>query len=28
VTEGQDDGEVAQRFLRQVGLLRPVGDDS
>jgi osmoprotectant transport system substrate-binding protein len=27
VTEGQDDGEVAQRFLRQVGLLRPVGSD-
>jgi osmoprotectant transport system substrate-binding protein len=27
VTEGQDDGEVAQRFLRQVGLLRPVGSN-
>jgi osmoprotectant transport system substrate-binding protein len=27
VTEGQDDGEVAQRFLRQVGLLRPIGSD-
>ena len=28
VTEGQDDGEVAARFLRQAGLLRPLGDDS
>jgi osmoprotectant transport system substrate-binding protein len=27
VTEGQDDGEVAQRFLRDVGLLRPIGSD-
>lgn len=27
VTEGQDDGEVAERFLRQVGLLRPIGSD-
>ena len=27
VTEGQDDGEVAERFLRQVGLLRPVDSD-
>jgi osmoprotectant transport system substrate-binding protein len=24
VTEGQDDGDVAQRFLREVGLLRPI----
>jgi glycine betaine/choline ABC-type transport system substrate-binding protein len=24
VTEGQDDGEVAERFLRQAGLLRPI----
>jgi osmoprotectant transport system substrate-binding protein len=28
VTEGQDDGEVAQRFLRDVGLLRPIGSDN
>jgi osmoprotectant transport system substrate-binding protein len=28
VTEGQDDGEVAQRFLREVGLLRPIGSDN
>jgi glycine betaine/choline ABC-type transport system substrate-binding protein len=27
VTEGQDDGEVAQRFLRDVGLLRPIDFD-
>ena len=27
VTEGQDDGEVAQGFLRDVGLLRPIGSD-
>jgi osmoprotectant transport system substrate-binding protein len=27
VTEGQDDGDVAQRFLRDVGLLRPIDDD-
>jgi osmoprotectant transport system substrate-binding protein len=27
VTEGQDDGEVAARFLREVGLLRPIGSD-
>ena len=27
VTEGQDDGEVAERFLRQVGLMRPIGSD-
>lgn len=27
VTEGQDDGEVAARFLRQAGLLRPIGSD-
>jgi osmoprotectant transport system substrate-binding protein len=27
VTEGQDDGEVAERFLREVGLLRPIGSD-
>ena len=27
VTEGQDDGEVAQRFLREAGLLRPIDDD-
>jgi osmoprotectant transport system substrate-binding protein len=28
VTEGQDDGEVAERFLRDVGLLRPIGSDN
>jgi osmoprotectant transport system substrate-binding protein len=28
VTEGQDDGEVAARFLRQAGLLRPIGSDN
>jgi osmoprotectant transport system substrate-binding protein len=28
VTEGQDDGEVAQRFLRDVGLLRPIDSDN
>jgi hypothetical protein len=27
VTEGQDDGEVAARFLRTAGLLRPLGSD-
>ena len=27
VTNGQDDGEVARRFLRQVGLLGPIGAD-
>lgn len=27
VTEGQDDGEVSARFLRQAGLLRPIGSD-
>jgi osmoprotectant transport system substrate-binding protein len=27
VTEGQDDGEVAARFLREAGLLRPLGSD-
>jgi osmoprotectant transport system substrate-binding protein len=27
VTEGQDDGEVAARFLREAGLLRPIGSD-
>jgi osmoprotectant transport system substrate-binding protein len=25
VTQGQDDGDVARRFLRQVGLLEPIG---
>jgi osmoprotectant transport system substrate-binding protein len=25
VTAGQDDGDVARRFLRQVGLLDPIG---
>jgi osmoprotectant transport system substrate-binding protein len=28
VTEGQDDGEVAARFLREVGLLRPIDSDN
>jgi hypothetical protein len=28
VTEGQDDGEVAQQFLRDVGLLRPIDSDN
>jgi osmoprotectant transport system substrate-binding protein len=28
VTNGQDDGEVARRFLREAGLLRPLGPDS
>jgi glycine betaine/choline ABC-type transport system substrate-binding protein len=28
VTEGEDDGEVAERFLREVGLLRPIGSDN
>ena len=27
VTEGQDDGEVAQRFLREAGLLRPIDSE-
>jgi hypothetical protein len=27
VTQGQDDGEVARRFLREVGLLQPLGSD-
>ena len=27
VTNGQDDGDVAARFLRQAGLLRPIGSD-
>jgi osmoprotectant transport system substrate-binding protein len=27
VTEGQDDGDVAERFLREVGLLRPIDSD-
>jgi osmoprotectant transport system substrate-binding protein len=27
VTNGQDDGEVARRFLREAGLLRPLGPD-
>ena len=27
VTDGQDDGEVAQRFLRDAGLLRPNGSE-
>jgi len=27
VTDGQDDGEVAARFLREAGLLRPIGSD-
>ena len=27
VTEGQDDGEVARRFLRESGLLRPIDSD-
>ena len=26
VTDGQDDGEVARRFLREAGLLRPLGE--
>ena len=28
VTAGQDDGEVARRFLRQAGLLEPIGSSS
>jgi osmoprotectant transport system substrate-binding protein len=28
VTEGEDDGDVAQRFLREVGLLKPIGSDN
>jgi osmoprotectant transport system substrate-binding protein len=27
VTDGQDDGEVAERFLREAGLLRPIGSE-
>jgi hypothetical protein len=27
VTNGQDEGEVARRFLREAGLLRPLGSD-
>jgi osmoprotectant transport system substrate-binding protein len=27
VTEGQDDGDVAERFLREAGLLRPIGSE-
>jgi glycine betaine/choline ABC-type transport system substrate-binding protein len=27
VTNGQEDGEVARRFLREAGLLRPLGPD-
>ncbi len=27
VTNGQDDGEVARRFLREAGLLEPIGSD-
>jgi osmoprotectant transport system substrate-binding protein len=27
VTDGQDDGDVARRFLREAGLLRPIGAD-
>jgi hypothetical protein len=28
VTEGQDEGEVARRFLRDVGLQRPLDSDT